>query len=77
MLIRIPVPNAEVAGAAYVLEFDSDAITVVSSPREVAVVGCADDGCPGCGAIHRHLAGPNQLILGFATLDDAPKWVPG
>ena len=70
------MPNAEVAGTAYVLEFDSDAITVVSSPREVAVVGCADDGCPGCGAIHRHLAGPNQLILGFATLDDAPKWVP-
>ena len=62
MLITIPVPGVE-----YALEFDSDKITGVETPRDVADV----PGMPG----RRELPGPNRLILHFATLDDAPKWV--
>lgn len=61
-LIRIPVP-----GAKHVIEFDSDKIAGIEMPREVADV----PGEPG----RRELPGPNALILRFATLDDAPKWV--
>ncbi len=61
-LIRIPVPGAE-----YALEFDSDKLVSVETPREVADV----PGEPG----RKELPGPNSLILHFAALDDAPKWV--
>ena len=75
-LIRIPGPTAEVAGTAYVLEFDSDAITVVETPREVVPNDCTGD-CPSpCGAAHLGYSGRNSLILRFAALADAPKWVP-
>lgn len=71
MLIRIPVPGVltriSVPGVKYVIEFDSDAIVRVESPREVADV----PGMPGM----KELSGPNSLILHFAALDDAPKWV--
>ena len=70
------MPDDMVPGAGYVIEFDAGDIIQVESPREVAEVSCADDGCPGCTAIHRKLPGPNALILRFATLEDAPKWVP-
>lgn len=64
-LIRIPVPHAVINGAQYALEFDSDKIVQVETPREVAETGGG----------RRELSGPNALILRFATLDDAPKWV--
>jgi hypothetical protein len=60
MMIKIPIPGTE-----YAIEFDSDKIDTVHMPREVA-----DDG-PG----EHRLTGPNSLILRFATLADAPKWV--
>lgn len=62
MLITIPVP-----GVKHAIEFDSDKIVNIETPREVADV----PGMPGM----RELSGPNSLILHFATLDDAPKWV--
>lgn len=62
MLIKIPVP-----GVRYALEFDSGKIVGIETPREVAEV----PGVPG----KVELTGPNSLILHFATLDDAPKWV--
>ena len=61
-LIRIPVP-----GVRYALELDSDKIVTVETPRDLADA----PGRPG----ERVLPGPNRLILHFATLDDAPKWV--
>lgn len=63
MLIRIPVPGVE-----YVIEFDSDKIAGVSTPHDVVDV----PGVPG----RKELPGPNSLVLHFATLDDAPRWVP-
>ena len=63
MKIRIPVPNA----GGYVLEFDSDAIVQIETPREMVQ---SPDGLG-----HMEFSGRNSLILSFATLDDAPKWV--
>ena len=63
MLIRIPVPGVE-----YVIQFDTDRITAVETPREIADVLAGEPG-------RAHFPGPNALILRFATLDDAPKWV--
>lgn len=65
MIIRIPVPDVKFA-----LEFDSDKITGVETPREVVDVTLGADG-----SRRFELAGPNSLILHFATLDDLPKWV--
>ncbi|HTX49209.1 MAG TPA: hypothetical protein VME40_07450 [Caulobacteraceae bacterium] len=62
-LIRIPVPGTE-----HVIEFDSDKITGVETPREVADMLAAEPG-------RAYYPGPNRLTLHFATLDDAPKWV--
>ena len=62
-LIRIPVPNA----GGYVLEFDSDAIVQIETPREMRP---SPDGLG-----HMEFSGGNSLILRFATLDDAPTWV--
>ena len=64
-LIRIPVPGAVASGTVYVIEFDSDKIETVQLPREVA------DGPDG----EHRLTGRSSLILRFATLDDAPRWV--
>ena len=69
------MPDDMVPGAGYVIEFDTDKIIDVEMPREVAEVSCAEAGCPDCDTVHRELPGPNALILRFATLDDAPKWV--
>jgi hypothetical protein len=63
MLIRIPALDSK-----YALEFDAVKITGFETPREVADI----PGEPG----KRKLTGPNSLILHFATLEDAPKWVP-
>jgi hypothetical protein len=61
-LTRIQIPGCE-----YALEFDTDKITGVELPRDVVDV----PGQPG----RREMPGPSRLILHFATLDDAPRWV--
>ena len=62
MLIRIPVP-----GVPYPLEFDSDNIVSLETPREFADV----PGRPG----ERVLLPFSKLVLHFGSPADAPKWV--
>jgi hypothetical protein len=67
MLIRIPVPGALVSGTEYVLEFDPDKIDSIEMNRPVMDV----PGDPG----RKEFTGRASLILHFATLEDAPRWV--
>ena len=64
MLIRIPVPGAEISGTEYAIEFDSGKIDRTELQHEVV------NGFNG-----KELTGRSSLILHFATRDDAPKWV--